>query len=44
MGLLCVVATGILDWILSNLFLLGGGVFSVVFSIATLVAQHNYKS
>ncbi len=35
--------SGILDWILSNLFLLGGGILFIIFAIATLVARHNRK-
>lgn len=35
--------SGVLDWILSNLFLLGGGILFIVFAIATLVARHNRK-
>jgi hypothetical protein len=35
--------SGVLDWVLSNLFLLGGGILFVVFAIATLVARHNRK-
>lgn len=35
--------SGIVDWVVSNLFLLGGGVLFVVFAIATLVARHNRR-